>query len=405
MADNEARETTEARGDEQIRENDTAQGDSPNQEANQAQGNDQVPENGTAEGENPNQEAIEAQGNDQVQENGTVEGNSLNQEASAAPSERQSNWGSLPEGGDQREWNAEPIEQINFARGVIVKKIQTDKEKLNEMASWEMFNNKPLSKKARKKLAKCNDKATRQLLKDYLCPFDDTCVFIKNKNPHLCHFRHDTNSANPPLTLPNYVCVYNLLKKCRSKDSGKCRHGLHVAVEEFETFASDEKNQERIQAFKAQFPDEDYMCLICRDNIMLERRAPRTQNFCILEGCHHVYCAKCKKFDDFFRPDCVYHCRPLEESKSLVQRYKPKIDPEKKAAIFEKVPFIAKGQLHNLRTIEDVELEKQHYQEVKRQMELNMKGKDEDDELLRTHPDYAFDDDIREAINRSLHHF
>lgn len=215
----------------------------------------------------------------------------------------------------------------------------------------------------------------REVVRRYQCPRQETCP-AKDDD---CVFSHDLTTRTPEL--PNYVCFNHLVHKCDEElrdwrpkkdgpekpkpkkpepkengpkngghkkqqtcDNDECRFGLHVSAQELaDGFDTNPANQERIQAYRAQYPDEVYDCIICRQNIRLDRRVPTQMEYCLFSGCNHVYCVRCiikcsKNNTDHTqrRYECACKC---DSTKVLFQLYEPVInDPDEKRAVFETLP-------------------------------------------------------------------
>lgn len=149
--------------------------------------------------------------------------------------------------------------------------------------------------------------AVREKLGRYRCPREDTCPHVDDNG---CAFSHKDSAPE----LPNYVCFDHLVSNCREdlRDwraakrqddmelgeeacaNDECRFGVHVSAEELAAgFDTNPANQARIKAYREQYPDEDYECTICKDNIRLDRRVPTQMEYCIFPNCNHIHCARC----------------------------------------------------------------------------------------------------------------
>lgn len=203
------------------------------------------------------------------------------------------------------------------------------------------------------------EQQARAVLGRYKCPRQETCPHIETGD---CVFSH--HLASSPPELPNYVCFNHLVHKCgeelqdwRAKKADQeapaatctndeCRFGLHVSAGELAAgFDTNAANQERIQAYRDQFPDEVYECDICRDNIRLDRRVPAQMEYCVFPTCNHVHCARC--VIKFGRGDgryvlnhkqyrCLSRCH---SDKAWFQHYEPTIDDvQAKKELFATLP-------------------------------------------------------------------
>lgn len=211
-------------------------------------------------------------------------------------------------------------------------------------------------------------KAT-SILRAFECPHSPICVFLREGRLELCPFSHGHVDDPELKPLPNYVCVPFLLNvcikpylpeavladrplclECRNAQNGQCEFGLHVRPAQLARFEEYEANLMRIEAFRSLYPDDQYMCIVCHENIRLERRAPEMQEFCILGGCHHVHCAQCMRFDRLLRARCGVRCPGAD--KALFVHFRATIaDDEEKRSLFRDVPSLELAQRYSHRSI------------------------------------------------------
>lgn len=211
-----------------------------------------------------------------------------------------------------------------------------------------------------------------RFLRIYECPHGPICVFFREDRLDLCPFGHghvDDPNLKP---LPNYVCVPYLLNaciklylppemfsdrsvcvECRNIQNEQCEFGLHLRPSKLPGFEESETNLNRIAMYREIYPNDEYMCIVCRENIRLDRRAPELQEFCILAGCNHVHCAQCMRFDRLLRARCGFRCPGAE--KAIFVHFCSKIEnTEEKQAMFANVPRLVLGHQNMHRSIVEV---------------------------------------------------
>lgn len=214
------------------------------------------------------------------------------------------------------------------------------------------------------------------------CPMDEECESHRERRWFLCPFRHSFQANVPKVHLPNFVCYNNLLDNChqpyrqlnlseddyetnegeagnvgadgaprrrrRKCPNPECMYGIHVSFEELEAgFETNPNNQKRIQDYLSQFPDADYKCRHCLENVRIDRRVPAHMEFAVFDGCSHVHCAKCTRNNlgptiDEDRPSiCSLGCEGIR--KILFQYDEGKIDDYfQKMERFENEPDLVK---------------------------------------------------------------
>lgn len=202
-----------------------------------------------------------------------------------------------------------------------------------------------------------NDLFEGNYSRTFLCPYEEQCRHVRYNRPLNCMFRHIYGENEEKVPLPNFVCYkYLTTKNClenfrigaspdkREKyGAGKseaenvdadgstslnlskclneeCRFGIHVTLEELQAgFESNPDNKERIEAYRAQFPDDEYQCIICLDNVRLDRRIPSMMSFCMLDNCSHIHCARCMRRNIRrckrlrTKVYCAYRCGPTRD--------------------------------------------------------------------------------------------
>lgn len=191
----------------------------------------------------------------------------------------------------------------------------------------------------------------------FQCPRMETCSYGNR-----CPFVH--NRTVPEL--PDYVCFNYLTHQCTEElrdwralalkeandsqepntcENDECRFGLHVNVNELlQGFDVDPANKARIEAYRKQFPNEAYECMICNHNIRLNRRVPTQMEYCIFPNCNHILCARCiiqtAQYDNPVRNQKQYRCPFMcPGDKALFQHYEPVIaDAAAKRDIFAQLP-------------------------------------------------------------------
>lgn len=198
------------------------------------------------------------------------------------------------------------------------------------------------------------------LLGEFQCPYMHKCPFDANVGGGQCPFAHGDVSEEV-MPLPNHVCVPYLLKmigfeagafrhpivECMDENDGQCRFGVHLTVQELRfDFSTNRHMQSKIESFLALYPDEKFMCNVCRKNIALKQRAPELQEYAVLAGCDHVHCASCIRWERVrSAPACYKRCQDPTHHRCRIyctgtelvhyQRYDPTIeDKVAKAALF-----------------------------------------------------------------------
>lgn len=235
-----------------------------------------------------------------------------------------------------------------------------------------------------------NDTFRGRYSRTFYCPYGEECEHVRNNAPLDCMFRHNYGENENKVLLPNFVCYkYLVNKKCDEKlreivtpnkrnhddmeqssstapESARslrfrarqlrclnkeCRFGIHVTFQQLEKgFATNPDNQERIEGYRSQFPDDDYLCIICYENVRLDRRVPTQMEFGLLNSCSHIHCARCMRSNIAAAKEngrnSVCGCRCRGSTKVVYQLYEGKInDPEEKWERFLKEPLIEIRQL------------------------------------------------------------
>lgn len=193
----------------------------------------------------------------------------------------------------------------------------------------------------------------------FRCPFEEKCRFYRRNQGNACIFRHFYGVGENFVALPDFVCLNFLLDSCREElhfapqregnfggravdacPNDECRFGIHVTFRELRMgFESNAANWQRIENYRAQFPDQDYRCIICRENIRLDCRVPQRMQFCILDGCNHVHCKECALQNRLTTADGLVACAlRCGTNKVIFQQFEGKIrDQREKAASFRYV--------------------------------------------------------------------
>lgn len=184
----------------------------------------------------------------------------------------------------------------------------------------------------------------------FQCPFRFKCPFERTNQANMCQFLHE-DLNNHIVPVPRYVCVpfvFNeqftrnwcppsQLTPCRDVTADRCYFGLHMTRLELDRFEEVGDNRARIREYLESRPDDDYKCITCNVNIVLERRAPQLQEYAIFSGCDHVHCAQCVRWAMLFAaPRCEHGCEGAD--RVIFQYYEPKIrDRALKQKAFEGV--------------------------------------------------------------------
>ncbi|KAJ6224417.1 hypothetical protein RDWZM_002962 [Blomia tropicalis] len=143
----------------------------------------------------------------------------------------------------------------------------------------------------------------KQVLRQFKCPFQDESMgCLYEKQPNKCFFAHPEtpNLTIRPIDVPEFICVYNLLKRCNMKSKkvsqlgetvSICPTGFHLTIAEMldlEYYQA--KNCELIA--KHYVEDLQHKCAICLEEF-LPYRHNHDRSLGLLENCFHCFCAPC----------------------------------------------------------------------------------------------------------------
>nr|XP_027202440.1 NAD-dependent protein deacetylase Sir2B-like [Dermatophagoides pteronyssinus]XP_027202441.1 NAD-dependent protein deacetylase Sir2B-like [Dermatophagoides pteronyssinus] len=141
----------------------------------------------------------------------------------------------------------------------------------------------------------------RDMLSNFLCPFneDDYCRFEHHKS-YPCEFFHPKSGVDKSYNrLPPFVCVFNLINRCRSPSIScqggemRCKNGFHLDVlrlldlKQFES-----ENEENLREFYGGYSQLE--CTICSDKIC-NKFLHKYRCWALLESCSHFTCLPCMR--------------------------------------------------------------------------------------------------------------